>query len=271
LGAGAPRRRPRAGDGGRAARGGAGLSGRLRGVPAAAPPEAPAPAAGAASDESLLARAGGGDEAAFGLLMRRHNQRLYRLARAVVRDDREAEDVVQEAYVRAFAHRDQFAGRALFSTWLSRIALHEALARVRRGRRFAALPEEETLSDLPARPGPEDRAANRELAAALAAAVDSLPESHRAVFVLRHVEGLSTAETAEVLGLTQPNVKVRLHRARASLRAELERRLGGEVPRLWSFAGERCDRVVAGVLARLRDGQPPAAGGRTHSTKPADR
>jgi RNA polymerase sigma-70 factor, ECF subfamily len=186
--------------------------------------------------------------------MRRHNQRLFRLARSVVRDDREAEDVVQEAYLRAFTHLDQFAGRARFATWLSRIALHEALARVRRGRRFAALPEEETLSDLPASPrsGPEDRAANRELAAALAAAVDALPESHRAVFVLREVEGLSTAETAEVLGLSQPNVKVRLHRARAALRADLERRLGGEIPRLWAFDGERCDRVVAGVVERLR-------------------
>lgn len=186
--------------------------------------------------------------------MRRHNQRLFRLARAVVRDDREAEDVVQEAYVRAFTHLDQFEGRARFATWLSRIALHEALARVRRDRRFAALPEEETLSDLPVTtsPGPEDRAANSELAAALAAAVDALPESHRAVFVLRQVEGLSTAETAEVLGLSQPNVKVRLHRARAVLRADLERRLGGEVPRLWSFDGERCDRLVAGVVERLR-------------------
>jgi RNA polymerase sigma-70 factor (ECF subfamily) len=201
-----------------------------------------------------VARAGAGDDAAFATLMRRHNQRLFRLARAVVRDDREAEDVVQEAYVRAFTHLDQFEGRARFATWLSRIALHEALARVRRGRRFAALPEEETLSDLPvtARSGPEDRAANRELAVALAAAVDALPESHRAVFVLREVEGLSTAETAEVLGLSQPNVKVRLHRARAALRADLERRLGGEVPRLWAFDGERCDRVVAEVVERLR-------------------
>jgi RNA polymerase sigma-70 factor (ECF subfamily) len=201
-----------------------------------------------------VARAGAGDDAAFAALMRRHNQRLFRLARAVVRDDREAEDVVQEAYVRAFTHLDQFEGRARFATWLSRIALHEALARVRRGRRFAALPEEETLSDLPvtARSGPEDRAANRELAVALAAAVDALPESHRAVFVLREVEGLSTAETAEVLGLSQPNVKVRLHRARAALRADLERRLGGEVPRLWAFDGERCDRVVAEVVERLR-------------------
>lgn len=200
----------------------------------------------------MQARAG--DEASFSLLMRRHNQRLFRLARAVVRDAREAEDVVQEAYVRAFTHLDRFEGRARFATWLSRIALHEALARVRRVRRFAAVEKEVTLSDLPAArpPGPEEQAANRELASALAAAVDGLPESHRAVFVLREVEGLSTAETAGVLGLSEPNVKVRLHRARAALRSDLERRLGGEVPRLWSFAGERCDRVVTAVLARLR-------------------
>ncbi|HEX2164222.1 MAG TPA: RNA polymerase sigma factor, partial [Thermoanaerobaculia bacterium] len=230
----------------------------LRGV---ASPAAPAPAAvPGPSDEELVARAGAGETGAFAELMRRHNQRLFRLARAVVRDDREAEDVVQEAYVRAFTHLDRFEGRARFATWLSRIALHEALARVRRGRRFAALGEEETVSDLPASlpRGPEERAANRELAAALAAAVDALPESHRAVFVLREVEGLSTAETAEVLGLSEPNVKVRLHRARAALRADLERRLGGEVPRLWSFAGERCDRVVTGVMEKLGVG-PGAA------------
>ena len=201
-----------------------------------------------------MAQARAGDEASFSLLMRRHNQRLFRLARAVVRDAREAEDVVQEAYVRAFTHLDRFEGRARFATWLSRIALHEALARVRRVRRFATVEKEVTLSDLPAArpPGPEEQAANRELATALAAAVDGLPESHRAVFVLREVEGLSTAETAAVLGLSEPNVKVRLHRARAALRSDLERRLGGEVPRLWAFAGERCDRVVSVVLARLQ-------------------
>lgn len=224
--------------------------------PAALPGEAWSEASGEASlaDEELVARVRSGDEASFGLLMRRHNQRLYRLARAVVRDAREAEDIVQESYVRAFTHLERFEGRASFATWVSRIALHEALARMRRVRRFAALEEEVNLSDLPAvrSPGPEEQAANRELSAALAAAVDGLPESHRAVFVLREVEGLSTAETAVILGLSEPNVKVRLHRARAALRLDLERRLGGEVPRLWSFAGERCDRLVAGVLARLR-------------------
>lgn len=200
-----------------------------------------------------MAGARGGDEESFTALMRRHNQRLFRLARAVVRDAREAEDVVQEAYLRAFTHLEQFEGRARFATWLSRIALHEALARVRRDRRLATLGEEVKLSDLPAisTVGPEQQTANRELGAALAAAVDGLPESHRAVFVLREVEGLSTAETAAVLGLSEPNVKVRLHRARVALRSDLERRLGGEVPRLWAFAGEGCDRLVAGVLARL--------------------
>jgi RNA polymerase sigma-70 factor (ECF subfamily) len=171
----------------------------------------------------------------------------------VVRDELEAEDVVQEAYLKAFTHLDQFAGRSRFATWLLRIAIHEALARVRHHRRFAALPEDEPVSDATAGPAPtpEDRSANLELGRALAAAVDCLPESQRAVFVLRAVEGLSTAETAEALGLTEANVKVRLHRARAALRADLERRLGGEVPRLWSFAGERCDHLVAAVLARL--------------------
>jgi RNA polymerase sigma-70 factor (ECF subfamily) len=209
---------------------------------------------GTPSDDDLVAGARVGRRESLEALMRRHNQRMFRLARSVVRDDREAEDVVQEAWVAAFTHLDQYAGRARFGTWLLRIAVHEALSRVRHERRFAALDEEDpAVTDVrsPTEATPEDRAANAELAAALAAAVDALPESHRAVFVLRQVEGLSTAETAAALGLSEANVKVRLHRCRAALRSDLERRLGDEIPRLWSFAGAACDRLVAAVLERL--------------------
>ncbi|HEX2253506.1 MAG TPA: RNA polymerase sigma factor, partial [Thermoanaerobaculia bacterium] len=208
-------------------------------------------------DENLVGQARRGEAAGFVALMRRHNRRVFRLARALTGQDAEAEDVVQEAWLRAFRHLDRYEGRGRFSTWLLRIAVHEALARRRHERRFAALEpdweEVPAMSDraAPHRPTPEDGAANAELRQALAEAVDALPESHRAVFVLRAVEGLSTAEAAAVLGLSEPNVKVRLHRARAALRQHLERRLGEEVVRLWAFDGERCDRAAARVLSAL--------------------
>jgi RNA polymerase sigma-70 factor (ECF subfamily) len=236
-------------------------------VPTAASPGSPAEARpgaplvvqdGGGSDAELVDRVRGGEPACFELLMRRHNQSLYRLARSIVRDDGEAEDVVQDAYVRAFEHLGGFEGRSSFATWLLRIGLHEALARVRHRRRFAALDEAAPGDGDPpapdgaaAPPSPEERASAGELRRLLTAAIDRLPETHRAVFVLRRVEGLSTAETAEALGLSEANVKVRLHRARAALRAEIDRRLGSEVERVFAFDGARCDRLVAAVTARL--------------------
>jgi RNA polymerase sigma-70 factor (ECF subfamily) len=231
------------------------------GVPAPAPP-GPAPAGAAPSDRELVAAVRGGRCAAFEELMRRHNRTLFRLCRSLVRDDAEAEDVAQDAWVRAYRHLGQWTGEGAFSTWLLHIAKHEALARLRRRKRQAPLPEgaEAVLSweDLgrAAPPSPEEEASSGELGRLLEAAVDTLGDGYRAVFVLRDVEGLSTPETAELLDLSVPNVKVRLHRARAALRAELERRLGDEVRSLWSFDGERCDRLVAAVSARLDEEAP---------------
>jgi RNA polymerase sigma-70 factor (ECF subfamily) len=219
--------------------------------------------AAAPPDEEVVRRILAGEAWLFEVLMRRHNQRLFRMLRAMLRSDAEAEDVMQEAYVRAFAGLAGFAGRATFSTWLLRIAANEAMARSRRGRRFVARPggtEEAEMAELEvAAPGPtpEDHASVAELRVLLAEAVDALPQSHRTVFVLREVEGLSTAETAEALGLSEENVKVRLHRARGALRADVDRRIGGEIRKVWRFDGARCDRVVAAVLARLEaDGIP---------------
>jgi len=208
------------------------------------------PAARALSDEEVVERVRHGERDLFKILMRRYNQRLYRVARAIVADDREAEDVIQDAYVRAYASLEGFAGRARFATWLTKIAVHEALARVRRRGRFADIEEIMPTLASGAR-GPEQRAADHELGAALEQAVDALPDSFRAVFVMREVEGLSTSETAECLGINEETAKTRLHRARTILRQRLVARATEVLPRTFSFGQSRCDRVVAAVLARI--------------------
>jgi len=208
------------------------------------------------SDEDLAARIQQGETALFEVLMRRHNQRIYRAVRSIV-GDAEAEDVMQQAYLNAFRHLDQFAGRAKLSTWLTRIAVHEALSRVRR-ERPASLdePDAEGLTTpmdalRSVEPDPEQSLLHQESAALLESAVTSLPESFRAVFMLREIEGLSTAETADSLGLREDTVKTRLHRARRHMREYLVGRLGAAAPAAFPFHAVRCDRVVARVLHEL--------------------
>ena len=206
--------------------------------------------AAALSDEAVIARVRGGEPALFEIIMRRYNQRLYRVVRSIMRDEAESEDVIQDAYVRAYAHLDQFAGRARFSTWLTRIAVHEALARVRRGRRFTDI--EEIMPTLTSSgQGPEQSALHGELRAVLEAAVDRLPEDFRTVFVLRDIEGLSTLEVAECVDIPPETVKTRLHRGRALLRRHVTNALGTSMGELFSFGAARCDRLVAAVLQRI--------------------
>lgn len=211
--------------------------------------------AGALADEEIVARVLGGEKALFEILMRRHNQRLFRVALGVLGNDGEAEDVMQDAYVRAYSHLGQFSGAARFSTWLTRIAVYEALARARRRRRVVeidAMPDssKETLTTSAER-NPEERAIDRDLRSVLEAAVEHLPELYRPVVVLRDVEGLSTAETADCLGLSESLVKVRLHRGRALLRRDLTARSQGALAGAFPFHLSRCDRVVAAVLRRI--------------------
>ena len=208
------------------------------------------------SDGVLVGRVLAGETALFERIMRRHNQRVFRAARAIVRDDAEAEDVMQETYTRAFAHLGQFRGEAQLGTWLVRIAVHEAFARVRRRRRLAPLPPGDDMEALPmpdrAMPiDPEREANNAELRRLLERAIDDLPETYRTVFVLREVEGLSTATTAECLGVSEEVVKTRLLRARTRLRDGLYERAGAVASDAFTFGAERCDRVVAAVLSRL--------------------
>jgi len=213
----------------------------------------PAAAPTAVSDEEVVARVLAGDTLPFEILMRRYNQRLFRVARGILADDAEAEDVMQEAYVRAFRELATFRGEARFSTWLTRIACHEALARARKRRRLVRIGDGEPPDPPTEAAGPDREMENRELHTVLREAVEVLPDPLRAVFCLREVEGLSTEQTADALGLTAENVRVRLHRAKRSLRQRLDDRIGREVRRLYLFDGLRCDRVVEGVFSRLLD------------------
>ena len=218
------------------------------------------------TDQEVVDRVRAGDTALYEIVMRRYNQRLYRVTYAILRDAAEAEDVIQDAYVRAYQHLDQFAGYAPFSIWLTRIAVHEALRRLqlrKRSQQFEDIENDEdsfmngaetTLAETSL--DPEQRASNAELGQLLEEAVLDLPEQYRAVIMLRDVEELSTAETAAALDLTEQNVKVRLHRGRAMMRDRLFARVGASGSKAFPFMGVRCDRVVSGVFARLRELNP---------------
>jgi len=210
------------------------------------------------SDEEVVTRVLAGETGMFEIVMRRHNQRLYRVAHAILRNDGEAEDVMQDAYVRAYEHLDQFAGRAKFSTWLTRIAVDEALARQRRGHRYQEL---DSLSDREGdpmdrlatlAPDPEQQASNSETRRLLEEAVEKLPDAYRTIFMLRDVEEMSTSDTAHVLDISEENVKVRLHRARALLRKSLYAQAGMERGEAFNFHAVRCDRVVRNVFERIQ-------------------
>ncbi len=209
------------------------------------------------TDERVVERVLAGDTACFEILMRRYNQRLYRVALSITRNDGEAEDIMQETYVRAYQHLGQFAGRAKFSTWLTRIAVHESLARNRQRGRFEHSPatpdSEEDIMDTFASgsASPEQQVSADEAGRLLEAAVNGLPELYRMVFVLRDVEEMNTSEAAEVLGISEENVKTRLHRARALLRRELYARAGAVSSTAFQFHATRCDRVVKNVLERI--------------------
>ena len=185
------------------------------------------------SDEDLVLKILQGDVLLFEIIMRRHSQRLYRVARGILRNRWEAEDVMQAAYVRAYQHLAQFAGRAKFSTWLTRIAVHESLNRLEERTRVRYIEEmsgpESPASDIVRSqdPTPEQSVCSREHARMLQRAVQALPPKYRVVVMMRDLEEMSVAETAACLDITEENVKVRLHRARAMLRSALYARVNG--------------------------------------------
>jgi RNA polymerase sigma-70 factor, ECF subfamily len=219
-------------------------------------------------DRALVERACKRDGAAVRLIMQRYNRRLYRVARSVLHDDAEAEDVVQETYVRAFTHLDGFRGEAQPSTWLTRIALNEALGRLRRRRTTVGLKDIDAINDqgearviyFPSAcqdSDPEAAVARAQVRRLLERAVDELPNSFRMVFVLRDIEEMSTEEAASHLGLRPETVKTRLHRARRLLRQSLDKTLSSAVSDVFPCAGARCARITEAVLTKLGIEPPP--------------
>lgn len=211
---------------------------------------------GCLADEQIVEKVVAGQTALFEVLMRRHNERVYRAARAIIKDESEAEDIMQQAYVNAYSHLRQFDGRSRFSTWLTRIAIHEALARARRRGRYTDMdlehPSSLTVARSIAAPlDPERLAFSRELGALMESSIDRLPDGAREVFILRTVEGMSTGEVAAALDVSEAAVKTRLSRARAVLRRELSAHTEAVASNTFRFFRPRCDRVVAAVLARI--------------------
>ena len=214
----------------------------------------------AAADLQLVRRALGRDETAVRAIIKANNRRLYRLARGILRNDSEAEDVVQETYVRALTHLQDFRGDSSLATWLSRIAMNEALGRLRRQRpgvELSSLPPGTLEAQIIQFPNsatsedPEKTMAQREIQRVVEHAIDELPDHFRIVFITRVIEGMNVEETAEILGLKPETVKTRLHRARSMLRENVEKKIGPVVMEAFPFAGKRCERLTVAVLKRL--------------------
>jgi RNA polymerase sigma-70 factor, ECF subfamily len=224
----------------------------------------------ASTDAELAMRLRRGDAAAFRTLMQRYNQRLFRMARGVLGDSADAEDAVQEAYVLAFTHVDQFREAASLVTWLSRIVLNEAFRRLRQRKDMTALDDGDDslgktgIAQVLPFPGaqgpstPEEDAARAEIRLVLERAIDNLPDIFRVVFVLREIEQMSVEETAACLAIQTDTVKTRLHRARRLLGRSLRQQLSPNLTGVFPFAGERCSRIVTRVLERLGIPEHPA-------------
>jgi RNA polymerase sigma-70 factor (ECF subfamily) len=222
--------------------------------------ENPPPGTAPSDDADLVRRAIARDGSAFRAIMQTYNRRLYRIARSVLRNDGEAEDAVQEAYVRAFTHLESFRGDASLATWLSRITLNEALGRLRTRHPTVDLVTFEADRSaaevipfpLTSKSGdPERTMAQRQILQLVEQATDNLPEIYRTVFIARVIEGLSVEDAAEILGLRPETVKTRLHRARRLVREQLDKQIGPVLMDAFPFAGRRCERMTDAVMRRL--------------------
>jgi RNA polymerase sigma-70 factor (ECF subfamily) len=218
------------------------------------------PVPAASNDAELVRRALARDDSAFRTIMQRNNQRLYRIARGILRNSTEAEDAVQEAYVCAFNHLASYRGESSLATWLSRITMNEAFGRLRRRRVIVDLAVlEGTRAEAEIIPfplstsndDPERTMAQRQILQLVEQATDNLPEAYRLVFVARVIEGMSVEETAELLNLRQETVKTRLHRARQLVRDQLNSQIGPVLMDAFPFAGRRCERMTEAVMKRL--------------------
>ena len=214
------------------------------------------------ADMALVERIGTGDHAAFESLMRKYNGKLFRVARAILKDDADAEDVLQDAYLEAYRHVDEFRGGSELSTWLTRIVINQALMRLRKQKRRSSIipfrtgvttnaetPEAQVPDNRSE--SPSDSAIRAETRRIMERRIDELPSSFRTVFVMREVEEMGIDEIAECLSISPATVRTRLFRARALLRAALAHDIDVATGDVFAFAGARCDRIVANVLARL--------------------
>jgi RNA polymerase sigma-70 factor (ECF subfamily) len=211
-------------------------------------------------DVRLAAQVAEHDQAAFETLMRRYNSRLFRVARAILKDDAAAEDALQDAYLDAYRHIGGFQGSASIGTWLTRITINQSLMRLRQQKRDrVVVPFAEREEDLridPHSEPPPQTAWRAEIRALLERRLDELPVAFRTVFIMREVEGMTVDETAECLEIPPATVRTRLFRARALLRESLARDIDSAAVEVFGFAGDRCDRIVAAVLARAASVQP---------------
>jgi RNA polymerase sigma-70 factor, ECF subfamily len=204
-------------------------------------------------DAELARRIAGHDGAAFESVMRRHNGALYRVARAILKNEADAEDVLQESYLAAYRHMGEFRAEAKLSTWLTRIVVNQSLARRRsRDRAGTVVPFSEPEEQQDATSSPEQSTTRAEFRRLLERKIEALPLAFRTVYVLRDIDELSGAETAECLSITAATVRTRLFRARGLLRESLSRELDMATADIFHFGGEHCDRIVAGVLARFQ-------------------
>jgi RNA polymerase sigma-70 factor, ECF subfamily len=220
-------------------------------------------AAAPADEHALVARIVGGDAAAFEIVMRRHNGALFRTARAILRDDADAEDALQEAYLAAYRNLGTFRGDAQLATWLTRIVINQALMRVRARRRDtvvvpfgegrdAGTPAVDVADDTAE--SPSEAAMRGEVRKVIERRIDELPDAFRTVFVMREVEEMTARETADALGIPEATVRTRLFRARALLRESLDRDMDRARGDVFGFDGPRCDRIVVTVMQRLAAG-----------------
>lgn len=214
----------------------------------------------ALADVELVTMAQNHDERAVRAIIKRQNQRLFRVARAILHSDHEAEDAVQAGYVKAFTHLKSFRGEAQLSTWLTRIVANEALNRVRRKRPTAPVEEIDSHASRQAMPrtlSPEEETARREVGRVLEGIVDQVPDPFRTVFILRDIEGMSIDETASLLSISPETVKSRLFRARRDIRIHIQTQLAGSFAALYPFDGMRCVAMADRVLATLKASNGP--------------
>jgi RNA polymerase sigma-70 factor, ECF subfamily len=223
-------------------------------------------AAPALSDPALLDRIREDPRSAFPALIQANNQRLFRIARGILRDEGEAEEAVQETYVRAFANLESFRGESSLGTWLGRILINEALKRQSRMKAATAVGNlhgetgrEAIAGWPPLQSNPENAAARTEIRRLVQGAIDALPPSFRVVFIMRIIEQMSIQETADLLGIAPETVKTRLHRATRRLRADLGSELSTIFDDVFPFAGARCEKITRSVLARICVSRPPSA------------